>query len=215
MALVLFVSLAGFPLEAEAAHAASVQRITLSRTSLTLTVGQTRTVKATVRPKSRANDVRWSSSNTRVATVNKTTGRITAKRAGTARITASVGGQRARLNLTVNKRQNAYLTQTINGVKFEIKRRTKQKNAVDITIENLTVTRKGNNYAVMIEGSGPIAFRRRLQIQSFDKDGNRLRNDGVSLYRGVSASRIDIVHNPIVPRNATRVLLELEVFGIS
>ncbi len=75
--------------------------ITLSKTSLSLAVGSSQTITATVNP-SDATDktVTWTSSKTSVATVSN--GKITAKAAGTATITAkTVNGKTATCKVTV------------------------------------------------------------------------------------------------------------------
>lgn len=80
-----------------------VSDVKLNQTSLTLTVGGSKTIVATVSPNDAANkSVTWSSSNTSVATV--TNGKITAKRAGTATITVTTvdGKKVATCEVTVN-----------------------------------------------------------------------------------------------------------------
>ena len=72
----------------------------LNRTSLTLTVGQSK--KLTV---NNAKKVTWSSSNKAVATVSKN-GTVKAKKSGKATITAKVSGRNLKCNVTVKKKQN-------------------------------------------------------------------------------------------------------------
>ncbi len=65
----------------------SVNGVKLSSTKLTMTVGDTKSISATVTPSNATNKgVTWTSSNTSVATVSSN-GKITAKKAGTAKIT--------------------------------------------------------------------------------------------------------------------------------
>ena len=82
-----------------------VSAITLSSSSLSLNVGDTQTLAATVTPTYADNkSILWSSSNTAVATVS-TSGVITAIAAGTATITATAadgGGAVAKCSVTVN-----------------------------------------------------------------------------------------------------------------
>ena len=68
-----------------------VTGITLNKTETTLTVGETETLSvASVQPTNATNQtVTWSSDNTGVATVDATTGEVTAVAAGTATITAT------------------------------------------------------------------------------------------------------------------------------
>ncbi len=81
----------------------SVIGVKLSSTKLTMTVGDTKSISATVTPSNATNKgVTWTSSNTSVATVSSN-GKITAKKAGTSTITVKTrdGGKTAKLTLTV------------------------------------------------------------------------------------------------------------------
>ena len=82
----------------------SVTGIRLDNNTLTLTVGQTGNLTATVLPENATNrNVAWQSNNTAVATVN-TQGVVTAVSAGTATITVRTvdGGREATATVTVN-----------------------------------------------------------------------------------------------------------------
>lgn len=76
-----------------------ISSISLSYNSKTLKVGDYINLKATTYPITKS--VSWSSNNTYVATVNSS-GKVTAKNAGTAIITASVDGIKAKCTITVN-----------------------------------------------------------------------------------------------------------------
>ena len=83
----------------------SVESITLSKPSLSLYVGDTETITATVSPENATNkSVTWSSDNNNVATVKN--GKITAISEGVATITATSqdGKNKATCNVTVNKK---------------------------------------------------------------------------------------------------------------
>ena len=73
------------PLEGETP---TLERLTLNKTSVTLTAGSTEQLTVTATPASASADVTWTSSNTAVATVSAS-GLVTAKSAGTATITAT------------------------------------------------------------------------------------------------------------------------------
>ena len=77
-----------------------VTSVTLSKTSVSLTKGETTTITATVNP-SDATDktVTWTSSDEAVATVSS--GKITAVKSGTATIVANAGGQTASCSVSV------------------------------------------------------------------------------------------------------------------
>ena len=83
----------------------NVESVSLDKTSITLTEGDSQTLTATVSPSNATNkNISWSSSNTSVATVNN--GKVTAIKAGTATITVTTddGGKTATCQVTVNAR---------------------------------------------------------------------------------------------------------------
>ena len=85
------------------AKAIGVTEVTLDRTELTLTEGETETLTATVRPDNADNrKVTWSSDKTEVATVDGD-GRVTAVKAGEAVVTVTTedGGKTATCKVTV------------------------------------------------------------------------------------------------------------------
>ena len=80
-----------------------VTSLTLDRTTLTMTEGDTQTLSATVKPDNATDKtVTWSSSNTAVATVDG--GKVTAVAPGTATITAKAGDKTATCAVTVEKK---------------------------------------------------------------------------------------------------------------
>ena len=83
--------------------------ISLNRTSLTLTEGDTQKLTTTVRPSDADVTVTWSSSNTAVASVNSS-GTVTARSKGTAVITAKAGDTSAKCTVTVEKKEDGKVT---------------------------------------------------------------------------------------------------------
>ena len=82
--------------------AVEVTSITLDQTSVSMTEGQTLSLKATVSPDNASDKtVVWESSNTKVATVKD--GTVTAVAEGSAKITAKAGGKTATCIVTVAK----------------------------------------------------------------------------------------------------------------
>ncbi|KAA1243387.1 Ig-like domain-containing protein [Aquimarina sp. RZ0] len=82
----------------------AVTGVSISDSNVSLNVGQTRDLNATVRPNNASNkSVSWSSNNTNVATVNSN-GLVTAKSNGTATITVTTqdGNKKATSRITVN-----------------------------------------------------------------------------------------------------------------
>lgn len=81
----------------------SVTGIALDKTTLTLTVGETATLSATVKPDDATdNSVTWTSSEPTIATVDQN-GKVTAKAKGSATITAKAGEKTATCAVTVNE----------------------------------------------------------------------------------------------------------------
>lgn len=76
-------------------------KVTLSSSSVTLAVGNTKALTASLTPTNSTDSVKWTSSNTSVATVNSS-GKITAKGKGTATITAmATSGETAKCTVKV------------------------------------------------------------------------------------------------------------------
>ena len=78
----------------------TVANIKLNKKKATLNKGETLTLKATVSGESQK--VTWKSSNSKIATVSKS-GKVTAKKAGTATITAKANGVKVTFKVTVKK----------------------------------------------------------------------------------------------------------------
>ena len=86
----------------------AVSSIKLNASSLTLKVGQSRTIDATISPDSASNTpITWTSSNTAVATVDNK-GTVKAIKVGTATITAKAGGKSATTTIKVEKSGTSY-----------------------------------------------------------------------------------------------------------
>ena len=95
--------------------------VALNKTTLTLDIGKTSNLRATVYPSNASNKkCTWSSSNTSVATVDGN-GKVTAKKAGTATITVKTSnGKTATCKVTVNlpTPQITSLSNTTGGIKI-------------------------------------------------------------------------------------------------
>ncbi|MBR6876276.1 MAG: leucine-rich repeat protein [Bacteroidales bacterium] len=78
-----------------------VSSITLNKTELSLTVGGTETLIATIQPSNALDKtITWSSSNTAIASVDAN-GKVTAVKEGSATITAKAGGKTASCSVTI------------------------------------------------------------------------------------------------------------------
>lgn len=86
--------------------------ITLSKTSLSLTKGNTETLNATVTPSNSTDSVVWTSNNPSVATVSN--GVVTAVGTGSATITATAGSKSATCSITVTSDEPAVYDVTPN-----------------------------------------------------------------------------------------------------
>lgn len=97
-----------------------VERVTLDRASLSLTVGKSETLKATVSPSNASNKaVAWSSSNEKAATV--VNGKVTAKAKGSAVITArAANGKYATCKVTVKAATVAVKSVKLNKAKITL-----------------------------------------------------------------------------------------------
>ena len=87
--------------------------IKLNKTKLTLYKGKTYTLKVSGTKKS----VKWSSSNSKIATVNSK-GKVTAEKKGSCTITAKVGNKKYKCKVTIknNVSSTVYITKT--GTKY-------------------------------------------------------------------------------------------------
>ena len=76
-------------------------KIKLNKTKLTLKVKKTVSLKATVTPANSSDKLTWTSSNKKIATVSSS-GKVTAKKAGTVTITVkTASGKKAACKITV------------------------------------------------------------------------------------------------------------------
>ena len=113
-----------------------VSGIELDSLSMTLEVGATGNLKATVKPENASDKtVTWSSSDTAVATVDGS-GKVTAVKAGTATITAKAGNVTASCSVTVKEKNVSVTEISVNKTTLEL--------AVG-GAETLTVTVKPGN----------------------------------------------------------------------
>ncbi len=106
MALVCALTCAfGFVACGESGGKVAVESVTLNKTTLTLEIDGTETLTATVTPDNATDKtVSWQSSAPAVASVDNA-GKVTAKTAGSATITATAGAKKAECSVTVNAAQ--------------------------------------------------------------------------------------------------------------
>lgn len=107
--LLLSLSLSSiFPMQ----HTQAATKLSLSKTKITMTVGTNKTVKANKK-------VTWKSSDKKVATVKKLTASkatISAKKAGSCKITATDGKKKATIRVTIKKAVKTEIAKPSTGV---------------------------------------------------------------------------------------------------
>ncbi len=141
-------------------EAKEVESITLDKTSVTIVVGKSTTVKATVKPADATNKtLTWTSSDESVATVDSN-GKITAKKVGTAKITVKAGSKSKTITVTV-KTQDKY---NLDNVKLTAKTITKAgANLNDYKATGCTITltsaTPSNNNTTVTNGSVTKLYR--------------------------------------------------------
>jgi formylglycine-generating enzyme required for sulfatase activity len=102
-----------------------VETVTVMPTSLTLKVGETATLSATVTPENADYTLSWTSSAPTIATVDNN-GKVTANAEGMATITANAGDKTATCAITVSNTGGSTTgvfgkyTETVEGVSFEM-----------------------------------------------------------------------------------------------
>lgn len=133
-----------------------VETVTLNKTALALKVGNTEKLIATVKPDKATNKtVTWTSDNKDIADVGSD-GTITAKKSGTAKITATADGKTATCTVTVS-------TEQIPATAISI------KSTLDLTVggnETLTATVTPSNSTDTVEWSSD-----KLNIATVDENG--------------------------------------------
>lgn len=149
--------------------------IKLNKTSTSILVGSSETITKTITPSNANNtDVTWTSSNTSIATVEN--GKITAKKVGTAIITATAGEYSATCKVTVIDKI-ALKKITLNKENITIKEKETANLNITYTPSNATnkkVTWKSsNNNIATVDSSGKITgvSKGTVTITAISNDG--------------------------------------------
>ena len=138
----------------------AVTGVSVSPTTLSLTVGQSETITATVMPADAANKaVTWSSDNDAVASVSN--GKVTAKSAGTAKITVKTadGGKSATCSVTVAEPIVAVASVSLDKANLEMTEGDEASLVASVTPENATnknVTWSTDNPSVATVDNGKV-----------------------------------------------------------
>lgn len=133
----------------------NVTSVKVSKTSATLGVGESLTIKATVTPSAAAT---WSSSNTSVATV--VNGKITAKKAGTAVITAKAGTKSATCKITVKKAPTKVTLSKTSATLGVSKTLTLKATLPSGTASNTLTYKSSNTSVATVSSTGKITAKK-------------------------------------------------------
>lgn len=150
------------------AHWKNETEISLSKTNVTVYIGKTYQLRAAVTGKGGRKV--WSSSNPKVASVNAG-GKVTAKKAGVAKITVTVNGIRKVCTVTVKKislklnktslimgiNQTAQLTASVNGPSQKITWSTSDKTVAQISSNGKITALKRGKATVRAKANGVTA----------------------------------------------------------
>ena len=132
-----------------------VSSVKLDKTKLTMKVGEKKKLKATVSPSTASNKtITWGTSDKKKATVSK--GTVTAKKAGTVKITAKAGSKKATCTVTIKKvpaksvKLNKKSISLKRGKSYKLKATMKPKNSTD------TLTWKTSNKKIATVKNGKV-----------------------------------------------------------
>lgn len=181
LAVLLFVTVLAFPIQTQAAA------LKMNRNSMTMRAGDSKTLKVKTFLKGK---IRWSSSNKKVASVSNK-GKVKAKKAGTAVITAKIKSQKVQCKVTVKKsgglkedaKKNAktYQKQIKDIVKYTNEYRAAQglpKLVMDTALtraacyRSLEMAKKGVLSHTRPDGSSPFDLMREYGISYFTAGEN-------------------------------------------
>ena len=176
---------------------AKVAGVSLDKTEVELTEGDTYTLVATINPSNAINkNVSWKSSNTSVATVSN--GKVTALKAGAAIITVTTeeGGKTATCNVTVNEKiypvENVSLDKT-SAILFEGETLTLSATITPGNATNKNVTWKSSDTSVAMVADGKVTALKAgtTTITVTTEDGNKTATCDVMVNAKVTSVSLD------------------------
>ena len=179
----------------------NVTGVTLSNSTLSIDIGATKTLTATVKPTNATNKaVTWKSSDTGVATVDSN-GKITAKSEGTATITVTTkdGNHSASCTVTVNRIKVTGVSVSASSATLYVGDTKTIKATVapsNATNKEVTWTSSDSNVA-KVSSSGVITAvgKGTATITVTTKDGNYTKNVSVTVKEKVAATGVTISGN--------------------
>ena len=144
-----------------------VEKVSLNKSATTLTEGESETLTATITPSNATGDktVKWSSSNEAVATVDSN-GKVTAKKAGTAVITAtSSNGKTAGCTVTVKQKEIAITGISLNKSTTSLTEGESETLTATITPSNATGDKtvkwsSSNGVVAAVDSNGKVTAKK-------------------------------------------------------
>ena len=137
--------------------------VSLNKTSLTLDVSKSYTLTKTVSPSNAVTSYTWSSSNTRVATVDGN-GKVTAKKAGTATITVkTANGKTASCNVTVQAVQAVPTSVSLNKTSLTLDVSKSYTLAKTVSPSNAVTSytwSSSNTSVATVDGNGKVTAKK-------------------------------------------------------
>ncbi len=159
-----------------------VSKVTLNKTKLTMGVKETFSLKATVKPGNATNKtVEWKSSNKKTVEVKK--GKLSAKKKGTATITATVDGRKVTCKVTVKPAPTKKAKVTLNAKSVKLKLKGKKTFQIKPKVSSkfgsasfqYTVDKKGRK-VVKVDKNGKVTARKKgkatITVKTYNKKGN-------------------------------------------
>ena len=174
-----------------ATKSVALKSISLNKKAMTLNVSKTATLKVTFNPTNTTvrKKVTWKSSNTSIATVTSA-GKVTAKKPGTATITATVNGKKATCKVTV-KAPITKVSMNKSSVSVD-----KGKTAVlsasyapANTTDSKTVTWKSSNTNVATVSNGKVTAKKAGTATITAKIGTKTATCKVTVVEGVTITQ--------------------------
>ena len=197
----------------------NVESVSLDKTNITLTEGDSKTLTATVYPDNATNkNVSWRSSNTSVATVNN--GVVTAIKAGTATITVTTedGGKTATCQVTVNARM--YNVESVSLDKTNITLTEGDSKTLTATVypdnaTNKNVSWRSSNTSVATVNNGVVTAIKAgtATITVTTEDGGKTATCQVTVKaKQINVTSIKIDQNSVHLKEGESILLTVTVY---
>jgi uncharacterized protein YjdB len=190
------------------------ESVSISKAEITLSVGDSDTLEASITPEAvtAGGSITWSSNKTAIATVDAATGKVTAKAAGTAIITATTGnGKTATCTVTVKPQPSIKLNKT--AATLYVKGKTVTL-APTVVGDSQTVAWKSSNTAVATVDSKGVVTAKKAGTATITATAN-----GVSATCKVTVkaptTKLNKTAATIYTKGVTKVTLAATVVGDS